>query len=43
MRTPQEALRDAGITADPGTGVPVAGPVLTLRTVGLAAASRGSR
>ena len=43
MRTPQEALRDAGISADPGIGVPAAGLVLTLRTADLAAASRGSR
>ena len=42
MRTPQEALRETGISADPGTGVPGYGPVLTLRTVGLAA-WRGSR
>ena len=43
MRTPQEALRDAGISADPGPGVLAAGPVLTLRTADPAAASRGSR
>lgn len=36
-------LRDAGITADPGTRVPAADPVPTLRTGDLAAASRGSR
>jgi AcrR family transcriptional regulator len=36
-------LRDAGITADPGPRVGAAGPVLSLRTADLAAASRGSR
>lgn len=36
-------LRDAGITADPGTRIPSARPVLTLRTGDLAAASRASR